>query len=231
MRYPPGVSRRLACAVVATTALLVPLSAAAAAVTRSAGKITAAGLGQMVLPRTLLGGGRFDLLAASPSSGPLALADAPRYTLDPKDTQADLAAEGWVAGYDQSWGPGFAPDGTFFGGTTVQLFRTDQTAALFHVRQADSFRTYRSRPIDGGWILASTTQWVPAGIGPDAFGVRNVFRSKAGVFYDTEVHLRVGRVLGEVGLISNRNTDLQATAEADAKRLALRIERVIAAAR
>jgi hypothetical protein len=224
------VHRRLACALATAAALLVPLAAtpAAPAATPS---ITGAMLGRMVLPRGLLGGGRFDALPKSWSTGQLTIADAPRYTLDPRDTAKTAAADGWIAGYDQSWGPGFAPDGAFFGGTTVQLFKSEATGALQHVRQAESFRIFRGRAIEGGWTLVSTQQWSLPALTPDAFGVRNTFRSKAGTFYDTEVHLRVGRVLGEVGIVSSRNTDLAKAAESNGRLLLQRIRRVAGAAK
>ena len=139
---------------------------------------------------------------------------------------SDIAADGWVAGYDQSWGPGFAPGGAFFGGTTVQLFRDEATAALHHARQIESFRLFRGRLIEGGWTLASTTSWHVPALGADAWAIRNVFRSDAGTFYDTEVHLRLGRLIGEAGIISNRPTDLRRAIESNGRTLLLRMKRV-----
>ena len=222
---------RVICAVVVLAALGGATAVAGSRPAVAAGKlpvpkITAAQLRQMVLPRELLAGGRFDVLPKSWSSGPLTSGDAPRYTLDPRDTGRDLAANGWVAGYDQSWGPGFAPDGVFFGGTTVQLFRDEATAALHHARQIESFRSFRGRAIEGGWTLESTARWQVPSLGPAVYGIRNVFKSQAGMFYDTEIHLRLGRVLGEIGIVSSRNTDLRRAIESDGRTLLLRMRRV-----
>ena len=224
---------RGACVATATAALLAPIAALAlvspgalAARGAPAATITPTQLAQMVLPRDLLTGGRFDVLPKSSSSGRFDIDDATRYTLDPKDTASDIAADGWVAGYDQSWGPGFAPDGAFFGGTTVQLFKSVATAALHHARQIESFRRFRGRLIEGGWTLASTTSWPLPGLGADAWAIHNVFQSSAGTFYDTELHLRLGRLIGEVGIISNRSTDLRRAIESNGRTLLLRMKRV-----
>ena len=185
----------------------------------------------MVLPRDLLAGGRFDALQPSSSSGEMTIDDATRYTLDPKDGADAIVDAGWVAGHDRSWGPGFAPDGVFFGGTTVQLFDGEPTAALYHARQIESFRQFRGRVIEGGWTLRSTESWRVPALGADAWALRNVFRSKAGTFYDTEVHLRVGAVVGEVGIISSRDTNLRRAIETDGRALLLRIKRVAGSAK
>ena len=214
-----------ALAVAVAAALLSPVEAVAAR-NQAAPTITTAQLRQMVLPRDLLTGGRFDVLPKSTSSGSVALDNAPRYTLDPKDDAQDIASDGWVDGYDQSWGPGFAPDGAFFGGTTVQLFRDVATAALYHARQIESFRRFRGRLIEGGWTLAATTSWPVPALGADAWAIRNVFKSNAGMFYDTEVHLRLGRLIGECGIISNRPTDLRRAIESNGRTLLQRMKRV-----
>ncbi len=228
--------RHTASALVVTAVLLAPVAAltvfspgalaARTPPTARTATITPTQLAQMVLPRDLLTGGRFDVLPKSSSSGRFDVEDATRYTLDPKDTPSDIAADGWVAGYDQSWGPGFAPDGAFFGGTTVQLFRSVATAALHHARQIESFRRFRGRLIEGGWTLDSTTRWAVPGLGTDAYAIRNVFMSKDGTFYDTEIHLRLGRVTGEIGIIANRSTDLRGAIETNGRTLLQRMKRV-----
>lgn len=230
--------RRLAGAVTratATAAFVVALAATGSTASGGAAatpkQIRPAQLAQMVLPIDLLSGGRFDVLQPSVSSGPLTVEDAPRYTLDPTDDPDDLAADGWVAGHDRSWGPGFAPDGAFFGGSHVALFRTEALAALYHARQVESFRRFRGRLIEGGWTLKDSVQWRVPALGPGAWGIRNTFASKAGTFYDTEIHFRVGRIVGEIGLISSRSTDLRKAIEADGLALQTRIKRVAGNAR
>lgn len=224
----------LAAAAAAALTAAVAAGAAGAASTGPAAtpkQIRPAQLARMVLPIDLLSGGRFDVLQPSVSSGPLTVEDAPRYTLDPTDDADDLAADGWVAGYDRSWGPGFAPDGAFFGGSHVALFRTEALAALYHARQVESFRRFRGRLIEGGWTLKDTVQWRVPTLGPDAWAIRNTFTSKAGTFYDTEIHFRVGRLVGEVGLISSRDSDLRKAIEADGLALLTRMKRVAGTAR
>ena len=108
----------------------------------------------------------------------------------------------------------------------MQLFKTMATAALHHARQIESFRRFRGRLIEGGWTLESTTSWAVPGLSPDAWAIRNVFRSKAGTFYDTEIHLRLGRLTGEIGIISNRSTDLRGAIETNGRTLLQRMKRV-----
>lgn len=98
---------------------------------------------------------------------------------------------------------------------------------LYHVRQVESFRVFRGRQIEGGWSLVETTRWPVPALGADAWAIRNTFRSKAGTFYDTEIHLRIGRVVAEVGIISSRDTDLRRAIETDGRTLLLRVKRVI----
>lgn len=207
-------------------AALAAVTVASAAPRATRPDLAPAQLAAMTLPRDQIQGAKLAALQSSRSSGDVSLDDAPRYTLDPKDTPEDLDASGWIGAYDRSWGPGFAPDGSFFGGSTVQLFADDATAALYHARQIEAFRLFQGKPVDGGWTLASATLWQVKGLGPDAWAMRNVFRSKAGTFYDTEVHLRVGRVVGEVGIIASRSTDLRAAIEADGRLLLQRIRKI-----
>jgi hypothetical protein len=222
---------RIGISLLALTATATGAAAATAAPAATPKQIRPAQLAQMVLPIDLLSGGRFDVLQPSVSSGPLTVDDAPRYTLDPTDDPDDLAVDGWIGGHDRSWGPGFAPDGAFFGGSHVALFRTEALAALYHARQVESFRRFRGRLIEGGWTLKETVQWRVPALGPDAWGIRNTFMSKAGTFYDTEIHFRVGRIVGEIGLISSRDTDLRKAIEADGLSLLKRIKRVAGSAR
>jgi hypothetical protein len=217
----------------AVTAALVAAAALAglAAAAPAAKPLSADMLGAMVLPRELLAGGRFDLLPPSTTNGEMEVEDAVRYTLDPADDGADMVDAGWIGGWDQSWGPGFASDGTFFGGTNVQLFQTAGAATLDHVRQIESFRLFRGKLIEGGWTLDSTTSWKVPSLGSDAWAIANVFKSKAGTFYDTEIHLRLGRLVGEVGLISSHNTSLRKAVEDDGRTLLARMKRVAGASK
>ena len=212
--------------VLVAAALVLTAMLGATAVAARPAAIAPEQLVKMVLPRTLIGGARLDSLQVSTSSGEINIEDSPRYTLDPRDDAGAIADAGWVGGYDASWGPGFAPDGAFFGGTTVQLFDSEPSAALFHARQIESFRLFRGKLIEGGWTLRSTESWRVPALGADAWAVRNVFRSKAGTFYDTEVHLRVKNLVAEASIISSRDSDLRRAIETDGKALQLRIKRV-----
>lgn len=227
-----AVTAALAAAAALAGATVAPAAHTATAHAAPATKsITTEMLGAMVLPRELLAGGRFDLLPPSTTTGEMEVEDAVRYTLDPADDGADMVDAGWIAGWDQSWGPGFAPDGTFFGGTNVQLFQTTGAATLYHVRQIESFRLFRGKLIEGGWTLDSTTSWKVPALGSDTWAIANVFKSKAGTFYDTEIHLRLGRLVGEVGLISSHNTSLRRAIEDDGRTLLARMKRVAGAAK
>lgn len=230
-----GVNRRLTAlvSIVAAGALGTACAGAAAgtAARNAAAEIRPGQLAQMVLPRVLITGARLDALQPSASTGEISPEDAPRFTLDPKDTTGDIVDAGWLAGYDRSWGPGFAPDGSFFGSTTVQLFESASAAALFHARQVESFRRFRGRAIEGGWSLAATEQWRVPALGADTWAIRNTFRSKSSTFYDTEIHLRVGRVVAAVGILSSRGTDLRQAIERDGRTLLNRIKRVAGGAK
>jgi hypothetical protein len=167
------------------------------------------------------------------ASGLLDRSRAAETTIDPNDTSGDVAAEGWVRGYDVSYVErGLASltrgSGVLEVDTSVALFSSAAAAARFNDRQTRDFGRMAHHEVDAGVVLVSSSGFGVPSLGDAADGLHAEFRIGGRAAYSTFVDFRVGRLLCEAAITRADRQPAERRVEQIARALERRVRGVLA---
>ena len=188
---------------------------------------TKAQLAIMVLPKEQFGreARGLEVEIGSGYTDNAAAADA---TLDPDDTEQQLARAGRIFGYDLSYGElsraAFVRgSGLQAIGSSVDLFRSAGAADAFITKQLRDARRFRGKRVDFGVSLVASNTFPVSSIGDRAVGLRTTVELGGKRLYDTVVAFRVGPLAAAVLIERADAKPVAASAERLARLLAERI--------